>query len=49
LTIDISRERRMLDIRLEHGRPMKVYAGDSSYRLERGRPLVVPLPVEGRE
>jgi trehalose/maltose hydrolase-like predicted phosphorylase len=47
LTVDISRERQVLEVSLKQGRPLKIYAGTASYRVEQGQPVVVPLQGEG--
>jgi trehalose/maltose hydrolase-like predicted phosphorylase len=48
LSVTISREGQVLEVRLAYGRPIKVYAGAASYRLEHRRPVVAPLQGQGQ-
>jgi trehalose/maltose hydrolase-like predicted phosphorylase len=44
LTVELSRARQVLEVKLERGSPMTIYAGGVSHRLAEGTPVVVALP-----
>jgi len=43
LTVELSRTRQALEVKLEHGSPMTIYAGGAAHRLAQGKPVVAPL------
>jgi alpha,alpha-trehalose phosphorylase len=49
LSAEVSGERRLLEVRLEQGQPISIYAGGSKQRLGKGRPITVPLAREEEE
>jgi kojibiose phosphorylase len=46
LAVEVSQERGLLELSLRRGRPMTIYAGGSTHRLEQDRPVLVRLSSE---
>lgn len=46
LTVELSKARYLLEVTLERGRPMTIYVGGSTHRLDRERRVAVPLPFK---
>jgi trehalose/maltose hydrolase-like predicted phosphorylase len=49
LAVEVSQDQRLLQVTLERGRPMTIYAGGRAHRIEKGRPVVAPLTSEEEE